>query len=81
MKTAIYIEDNKTQVVLTPENKWEQNALAMVREATGAMKGNFYECRGGYLRLGPIYHSAQNDPTDESTIFVVNKPPPPPEVI
>lgn len=32
MKTAIYIEDGVCQLVLTPENKFEQDALASFSE-------------------------------------------------
>ena len=53
MKTAIYIEDGLTQLVLTPENDWEE---AVVRGVEGGQKkvtvnhGSFYNCNGGWVR-------------------------------
>lgn len=55
MKTAIYIEDGVCQLVLTPENKFEQNALASFSDKpteTAIMQGSFYQCRGGWNRQG-----------------------------
>jgi hypothetical protein len=58
VKSAIYVEQGVTQVVLTPENEWEKNALRMVYDAmqngtASAYEGEFYECRGGWNRWAP----------------------------
>lgn len=53
MKTAIYLEDGETQLVLTPENDFEARALAELLESGDKMsfvRGEFYACRGGYTR-------------------------------
>lgn len=53
MKTAIYIEDGDTQLVLTPENEWERNALKSLSQGdldARWMHGEFYECSGGWHR-------------------------------
>lgn len=53
MKTAIYIEDGVVQLVLTPENSFEKDALASMREKpleTKIFHGAFYDCRGGWVR-------------------------------
>lgn len=58
MKSAIYIEQGVTQVVLTPESEWEKTALGMVYKAmeqgmASAYEGEFYQCRGGWNRWSP----------------------------
>ena len=55
MKTAIYIEDGSTQLVLTPENDWETKVIAGIQQGlqeVEILRGSFYECRGGYFRHG-----------------------------
>lgn len=50
MKTAIYIEEGVTQIVLTPENEFEEK---IVKEAEGKatlLRGGFYKCNGGWDR-------------------------------
>lgn len=68
MKTAIYIEDGLTQVVLTPEKDSEKKAVELLTSGVGAVyRGSFYENRAGWVRFG---HSHQDD---ESAILVVRK--------
>lgn len=59
MKTAIYITDNTTQIVLTPENDFDKLVVERfkTRKAEqpvqiGVRIGEFYECRGGWFRQG-----------------------------
>lgn len=55
MKTAIYIEDGTTQLVLTPENEWERNVIKSVttgEQAVTIKRGSFYSCQGGWVRFG-----------------------------
>jgi len=51
MKTAIYIENGVVQLVLTPENEFERNALETIRDKptdTSIKSGAFYHCQGGW---------------------------------
>ena len=55
MKTAIYIEDGITQLVLTPENEWEKSIVSkLTQRAEGATvdikDGEFFHNRAGYVR-------------------------------
>lgn len=53
MKTAIYIEDGVVQLVLTPESKFEVNALTTFKDkplAVRVYEGAFYRCQGGWNR-------------------------------
>lgn len=53
MKTAIYIEQGVVQLVLTPENQWEQSTLASFSDKPLGVKifnGTFYACAGGWIR-------------------------------
>lgn len=55
MKTAIYIEDGITQLVLTPENDWEKQVISCIEdgsESVRILRGSFYECRGNFIRQG-----------------------------
>ena len=55
MKVAIYTVDGTTQIVLTPDGKFEEAALGHLH-APGTkltvLRGAFYECRGGWHREG-----------------------------
>jgi hypothetical protein len=60
VKTAIYIEDGVVQLVLTPQNEFEKNALmSLENQALKAtiMAGSFYKCRGGWNRQSSDDHS------------------------
>lgn len=55
MRSAIYIENGLVQLVLTPDNDFEKNALGSFREGdlTAVVKsGSFYRCQGGWVRHG-----------------------------
>lgn len=62
MKTAIYIENGIVQLVLTPENDFEKNALGSFKhkplDATIEM-GGFYHCAGGWVRH--LRHPSEED--------------------
>ena len=38
MKTAIYIENGDTQLVLTPENEWEKNVITSINKGQESVK-------------------------------------------
>ena len=53
MKTAIYVEDGVVQLVITPENDFEKNALSSFQDKpleARIFAGTFYDCRGGWIR-------------------------------
>lgn len=53
MKVAIYTVEGTTQIVLTPDGKFEEAALAHLHAPhtkLTVMRGEFYECRGGWYR-------------------------------
>lgn len=54
MRTAIYIENGETQIVLTPETDNERAVLALAEKGKTVTikRGSFYECRGGWYRQG-----------------------------
>jgi hypothetical protein len=55
MKTAIYIENGNTQLVLTPENDWEKQVIRCIEDGAQSVeihRASFYECRVGYYRQG-----------------------------
>ena len=57
MKTTLVIQDNKQQVVFTPENEHEKSILKLIesQEVEVALKvGNFSECQGGWVRYYPM---------------------------
>lgn len=72
MKTAIYIENGREQVVLTPENDLEKSVLHNIEKAQRQLaiyRGEFYACRGGWTR-----HRDTSEP--QSLIIVLDAPPP-----
>jgi hypothetical protein len=55
MKTAIYISEGITQLVLTPESDWEKSIISQVSQGeqqAHIYRGSFYECQGGWVRHG-----------------------------
>jgi len=53
MKVAIYIEEGATQLVLTPENDWENSVIKALKtgeQTVGVNYGGFYFCQGGWFR-------------------------------
>ena len=79
MKTAIYIEDGVVQLVLSPESKFEKNALSGFTKKPLAVKifnGSFYDCRGGWVRQKSYYPSCGDTFEDQSIILTVKEEPP-----
>jgi len=81
MKTAIYIEDGIVQLVITPESKFEKNALRSFEENPLSVKifdGAFYDCRGGWTRQSthyPMMGTFTADSGDRSLILRIEEPP------
>lgn len=81
MKTAIYIEDGVTQVVLTPETDWEKQAISTLEKQNFSCQlfaGQFYDCRGGWTRQGdyyPHYSYGHDAHRDYSLMIRIEKPP------
>lgn len=70
MKTAIYIEDGLLQLVITPETKFEKNAIGNFESSgieTKIMTGAFYACQGGWSR----HTSGYND--DERSLILTHR--------
>lgn len=75
MKTAIYIEDGVVQLVITPENDFEKNALKSFQESEIKAKifsGSFYDCREGWVRQSSHYMTMWGDSNDRSLIIKVD---------
>lgn len=69
MKTAIYIEDGLTQLVLSPESDFEKGVVSQVNKGEQNVKiyvGGFYGCRGGWMREKAGHY------TEDSLIIVMN---------
>lgn len=55
MRIALYIDDGINQIVLTPESQTEKAILGKLHDEQHellVMRGEFYECRGGWTRQG-----------------------------
>lgn len=53
MKAAIYIEEGRKQLVLTPENKYESDIVHDIAETSknaSIVFGSFYDCKAGFIR-------------------------------
>ena len=81
MKTAIYIEDSTVQLVITPESKFEKNALSSFQDKrldVNIFSGSFYDCRGGWVRQQGYFgspFSQESDNNDKSLILRVKENP------
>lgn len=73
MKVALYIEDGLEQIVLTPESDTEKGIVAKLRDGSRELsiyQGEFYECRGGWMRWQQRSDFAARN-LDNSTIIVL----------
>jgi hypothetical protein len=73
MKSALYIENGISQIILTPENEHEKNILMAIddKEIETTMKiGNFGECKGGWVR----YYPSIDDDLKSLMIVLKDKP-------
>jgi len=64
MKTAIYIEDGLTQLVLSPESDFEKGVISKVNKGEQQIKiytGGFYACQGGWVRQRDDYQRNRDD--------------------
>jgi hypothetical protein len=74
VKTAIYIEDGVVQLVLTPEDDFEKNALKSFNKEgleTKIFHGQFYDCRAGWTRQKNYHEPFNNTNQDQSLIIRV----------
>jgi hypothetical protein len=80
MKTAIYIEDGLVQLVITPETEFEKNALSGFRDKpldARLFAGQFYDCRGGWVRQKEYRPNHWNDNKGEESLILTTKTAPP----
>lgn len=75
MKSAIYIEDGRTQFVLTPETEIDKKVLNELESSQlKTYRGTFYNCHGGWTRQEEIYgYSYGTERQERSLIFVIDK--------
>jgi|UniRef100_A0A6H1ZAY9 hypothetical protein len=54
MKIALYIENGREQIVLTPDTDTEKAVLGKLHDGRemSIYKGSFYQCQGGWTRHG-----------------------------
>lgn len=74
MKTAIYIEDGVVQLVITPESKFEKNALSNFQDKPLNVKifdGSFYDCRGGWTRQVEHYSAMHGLPNSDDKSIIL----------
>lgn len=68
MKIALYIEDGLEQIVLTPESDTEKGILGKLHDGTRQLsifKGEFYGCRGGWVRHQARLHGTFDSSSPE----------------
>lgn len=83
MKIALYIEDGLEQIVLTPTSETEKAILEKIHDGTRQLsikRGEFYGCRGGWMRQKKQYPNyggyGSDEPNDESTMIILAEIPP-----
>ncbi len=73
MKIALYIEDGLEQVILTPETDVEKGIVRKLEDGTRRLevkRGQFYECRGGWVRQGMVSNETTGA-SSESTMLIL----------
>lgn len=67
MKIALYIEDGREQIVLTPQTETERSILAKMHDGSRSFelkRGSFFDCRGGWTRF-------RDGDQDDSTMIIL----------
>ena len=70
MKTAIYVENGVTQLVLTPDNDWEKSILNKLKEVS---EDSTVVIRQGHFFMNQANYYRYDIGLSESLIFVINK--------
>lgn len=52
MKTIILIKENRTQLILQPENEHDKEVLKLLSKMPNTHRDTFYDCEGGWTRRG-----------------------------
>lgn len=75
MKSAIYLDEGNTQLVLSHENEWEKNILKMLNQSFPEQTywGEFYACQGGWIRQSPYSFNYNQRSSNDSLIIRVEK--------
>lgn len=78
MKIALYIEDGIEQIILTPQTPVEKSILAKLHDASRTVdlkRGQFYECRGGWVRFNGNGLNAETnvETSTDSTMIVLRR--------
>ena len=76
VKTAIYIEQGREQIVLTPENDLEKSVLDKIIHRTPAVsffQGSFYNCQGGWIRHGYHFEDTPHNKEEVSLIILLDE--------
>jgi len=71
MKTAVYIENGATQLVLTPENDWEKSIINKLQDVS---EDNTVVIRKGHFFMNQANYYRYDTGGSESLIFVISKP-------
>lgn len=81
MKIALYIADGLEQIVLTPEGETETAILGKLLDGSRELSikhGDFFECRGGYVRHRPEWtdHLYGGSSGGDGSTMIVLRPKP-----
>jgi hypothetical protein len=71
MRIALYIEDGREQIVLTPETDTERQIVNKLHDGERELsihKGEFYACQGGWTRHREVRFGEPRD-----TIIVLDR--------
>lgn len=74
MKSALYIENNISQIILTPENDIEKQILLLIenRKVDSTLKiGSFGKCQGGWTRYYHHTYGKFSDSDIDSLMIVM----------
>lgn len=63
MKVTLLIKENRTQVVLHPESKHDENILDVMAELPGTHRVSLYDRQGGFTMFDPPREGLHGVPT------------------
>lgn len=73
MKCTILIKENRTQLVLHPESKHDNNVLNILQEMPNTHRRNLYDRQGGFTMFDDPHTGYGGDATGNDLMLVFDK--------
>ena len=77
MKTTIITEEDRIQLCLHPETKYDESVLDILEKMPNTHRTHLYKRQGGYTAFDNTWDTYGNQNTGEDLLIVFDQPSPP----